>query len=343
MHKEKQTVYLIVSIDTEEDDWGVYKLTGYHLTNISHLPELQKLFDRYQIKPTYLIDYPVAADEIHRDFFKTVHDTGRAEIGAHLHPWNTPPFEEEPTKYYSMMKNLPSDLQKKKIIALTELIERNLGIAPKSFRAGRFCFNEQTIPILLELNYYVDSSVTPFVDWKENCGGMNFHGYPYYPYLIALGQNINCHRHDATLWEVPITIGFNRTPFRLYNSIYEFLGKNGLSVLRLRGLTHKVGLLKKIWLSPELSGYKEMQQLSKVIIRLGIPVLNLFFHSTSLAPGLSPFVRTIQDRQTFFKNLELYFFWLHDNYYLKPVSLSEYCQVASEFSEQTISKLKRIW
>lgn len=195
-----ETVYLIVSIDTEEDDWGVYKQQGQHLTNIGHLPELQRLFDRYKIKPTYLVTYPVAADETYRDFFKSVHNSGRAEIGAHLHPWNTPPFEEEPTKYYSMMNNLSPDLQKRKIISLTEFIQRNFRVQPRSFRAGRFCFNEQTLPVLVELNYSVDCSVTPFVDWKENYGGINFHGYPYYPYLIALDQDLNCHSPNGTFW-----------------------------------------------------------------------------------------------------------------------------------------------
>ena len=334
MSTDQEIVYLIVSIDTEEDDWGDYKPTGHHLTNLGHLPELQQLFDSYKIKPTYLIDYPVAADETHRDFFKTVHDTGRAEIGAHLHPWNTPPFEEQPTEYNSMMKNLSYDLQRKKIATLTDLIERNLGICPTSFRAGRFCFDEQILPILAELNYFVDSSVTPFVNWQKGYGGVDFRGYPYYPYRIAQKEKIDNHQRDGTLWEVPVTIGFNRTPFKLCSSIYDFLGKDRLRVLRLRGIADKLGLLKKIWLSPELSGYNEMQHLSKVIIGLGVPVLNLFFHSTSLVPGLSPFIKTDSDRDAFFRTLELFFAWLQDNYNLKSVSLSEYCQIDSTLDHQ---------
>ena len=328
--KTKEIVYLIVSIDTEEDDWGVYKPVGHRLTNIAYLPELQDLFDSYKIKPTYLIDFPVAADETHREFFKIVHYTGRAEIGAHLHPWNTPPFGEELTAHNSMMKNLPPDLQKRKITNLSNLIERKLGIRPTSFRAGRFCFNQLTLSTLVELNYFVDSSVTPFVDWETDCGGINFHGYPHYPYQIPLKQEPKSHEQGGRLWEVPVTIGFNHVPFKLYASIYDLLGKDRLRVLRLRGLAHRVGLLKRIWLSPELSGYKEMQQLSRVTIRLGIPVLNLFFHSTSLAPGLSPFVKTDQGRRAFFTNLDLFFAWLRDNYELKPVFLSEYCQIAND-------------
>jgi hypothetical protein len=339
LHKEKKIVYLIVSIDTEEDDWDAYKPTGHQLTNIESLPKLHQLFDRYQIKPTYLIDYPVAADETHRDFFKIVHNIGCAEIGAHLHPWNTPPFEEKITIYNSMIKNLSPDLQRKKIINLSNLIEEKLGMRPTSFRAGRFCFTQQISSTLAELNYSVDSSVTPFINWEAECGGVNFYGYPYYPYQIPLKSDTPFHETGSRLWEVPITIGFNHLPFKLYASIYDVLGMNQLKRLRLRGIAHRLGFLRKIWLSPELSSHKEMAELSKVIIRLGISVLNLFFHSTSLAPGLSPFVKTDKHKRSFFVNLELFFLWLHNNYNLKPIFLSEYCQIANRISNKSSIKI----
>jgi hypothetical protein len=330
MPKEKEGVYLIVTIDVEEDDWGVYKPAGHHLTNIRFLRELQKLFDSYKIRPTYLIDYPVAADETHREFFKALHSSGRAEIGAHLHPWNTPPFEEKPSEYNSMMKNLPHDLQKRKMVTLTDMIERNLGIRPVSFRAGRFGLDEQAVSILVELGYLVDTSVTPFVDWETHYGGINFQNYPYYPYRIAPHKEINRHQEDGKLWEVPITIGFNRTPFNSYSSIYNFLGRDELRLFRLRGLADKVGLLKRMWLSPEVSGFKEMQKLSKITFGLGITVLNMFFHSISLAPGLSPFVKTNGQKKAFLKNIDLYLSWLQEKYNLRSLPLSDYFQIASE-------------
>jgi hypothetical protein len=339
LHKEKKIVYLIVSIDTEEDDWAAYKPTGHQLTNIASVPELHQLFDRYQIKPTYLIDYPVAADETHRDFFRMVLDKGRAEIGAHMHPWNTPPFKEELSIYNSMMKNLPSDLQRDKIINLSNLIEEKFGMRPTSFRAGRFCLTQLISSTLLELNYSVDSSVTPFINWEAECGGINFYGYPYYPYQIPLKSDAQSHKVGGRLWEVPITIGFNHLPFKLYASIYDVLSTNRLKRLRLCGMAHRLGFLRKIWLSPELSSHKEMKQLSKAIIRLGISVLNLFFHSTSLAPGLSPFVKTDKHKRSFFTNLELFFLWLHDNYDLKPIFLSEYCQIAYKYSNKNLIEI----
>jgi len=53
---------LVVTIDTEEDNWGDYSPNGYTLENITYIPELQDLFDEYRVLPTYLVTYSVATD-----------------------------------------------------------------------------------------------------------------------------------------------------------------------------------------------------------------------------------------------------------------------------------------
>lgn len=332
-------VYLLISIDVEEDDWGDYhRREDCNLSNIRELKNLQKLFERYVIKPTYLINYPVAKDEVSIEFFKTLLKEGLAEIGAHIHPWNNPPFEEEIKKYNSMVTNLPFDLKKRKIIALTDMIEQKLSIRPKSFRGGRFCFNDMILSILTELDYLVDCSVTPFVNWKKDYGGINYRGYPYYPYKIKIVKEINNHHEEGAFMEVPVTIGFNRLPFKLYDYIYNFLGAKILRIFRLRGLAHRIGLLKRIWLNPEMSSFDEMKQLSNTFIKMGIPVLNMAFHSTSLVPGLTPFVRTAKDREEFFMRLELFFEWLYSNYDTKSVTLTEYYKIFDEENQHSANR-----
>ena len=54
---------LVVTIDTEEDNWGSLRLTHYSFDNIARIPALQEMFDRFNVKPTYLMTYPVATDE----------------------------------------------------------------------------------------------------------------------------------------------------------------------------------------------------------------------------------------------------------------------------------------
>ena len=134
-------VYLAITIDVEEDNWSNYG-TAPVLTNIPRLLELQRLFDRYAVKPTYLITYPVASDKNSVSMLRKIMEDGRCEIGAHLHPWYTPPFDEEKTVRNTMLFNLPKELQYKKIESLHEKILENFNMEPVTFRSGRWGFDQ---------------------------------------------------------------------------------------------------------------------------------------------------------------------------------------------------------
>src|SRR3989344_4183211 len=126
-------MYLIITIDAEEDNWGSFSPTSYTLENIYKIPELQALFDKFNVKPAYLLTYPVATDKKAISIFKKILEHDKCEIGAHCHPWNTPPFEEETSARNSMMCNLSADLQYRKLQNLHETIKNNFGIEPVSF------------------------------------------------------------------------------------------------------------------------------------------------------------------------------------------------------------------
>ena len=109
---------LVVTIDTEEDNWGEYAGSGAALTNIEMIPRLQRMFDDFNVRPTYLVTYPVATNERAVSLLKAIRDGSRCEIGAHLHPWNTPPVQEGSSADAYMLCNLPPNLQEKKMRAL---------------------------------------------------------------------------------------------------------------------------------------------------------------------------------------------------------------------------------
>ncbi|MGH7411514.1 MAG: polysaccharide deacetylase family protein, partial [Candidatus Methylomirabilis sp.] len=132
---------LVVTIDTEEDNWGNFAASRSSLGNIERIPALQELFDHFAVTPTYLITYPVATDERAVSVLRAILQRGRCEIGAHCHPWNTPPLEEQASGPNSMLCNLPGDLQYAKMKSLHETIRRHFGVAPLSFRSGRFGYN----------------------------------------------------------------------------------------------------------------------------------------------------------------------------------------------------------
>ena len=122
---------------------------------------------------------------------------GAAEVGAHLHPWTTPPFGGEPglarnDAAHTYPCHLDEPLLAAKLRALTTAQIRDaFGAAPTSFRAGRFGLDATGARLLAELGYVVDSSVTPYVSWAGNPGrpgwggGPDFRGHTPYPFRVA--------------------------------------------------------------------------------------------------------------------------------------------------------------
>lgn len=56
-----------VTIDTEEDfDWTApFARTGYRLASVPALAACQSYFERAQVRPIYLVDWPIVLSLIH--------------------------------------------------------------------------------------------------------------------------------------------------------------------------------------------------------------------------------------------------------------------------------------
>jgi hypothetical protein len=277
---------LIVTIDVEEDNWGEFIPIGYSLENIKKIHGLQKLFDQYDVKPTYLINYPVATDKFSIEMFKSFLAEGKCEIGMHCHPWNTPPFVEEHNAFSSMMSNLPAELQFSKLKVLKETIVNNLGVNPVSYRAGRWAFHEGSAKALEAMGFKVDSSVTAYTDWSE------FHGVDYSdlpPAPFKFNSN-NIFKSDpyGSLLQVPATVGYLQHDFSRANKLFKSLKGKMSKGLRLKGLFDKFSILNQVSFSPEMETSEKMISLIDVMAKRDLDVLNMFFHSTSLVEGLTP-------------------------------------------------------
>src|SRR2546423_11801908 len=157
-------ILLIVSVDTEEDNWQPCR-DGVTIDNIRELPRLDVLFQRLGVRATYFTTYQVAVRDWAAATLRQLR-AGGAEIGAHLHPWNTPPLDESFLPRNSMLKNLPPSLQFAKLERLTATLREAIGTPPLAFRAGRYGLGRETVPALIRCGYQVDSSVTPFVSWE---------------------------------------------------------------------------------------------------------------------------------------------------------------------------------
>ena len=288
---------LIVTIDTEEDSWGDFEHQRYTLQNIERIPLLQDLLDQYGVTPTYLITYPVAIDGRASSILRSILDQGRCEIGTHCHPWNTPPFDEDRCGKNSMLCNLPPDLQYMKLKCLGETIQRQLGIKPVSFRAGRWGYSQSVASNLVRLGYKIDTSITPYTSWVEN-HGPNFSDIS--PDICRFSsENIFDRSTGGGLLEIPATIGYLQRNFSLCTRILKGANHRSLKHLRLTGVLNKLKLIQKVWLSPEMADANSMIQLARRMKANNYEIINLFFHSQSLMYGLSPFVRTKDDEKQF--------------------------------------------
>jgi hypothetical protein len=294
---------LIVTVDVEEDNWGIEN-SETTVENIRMIPRLQNLFDGYGIKPTYLVTYPVVSSNWPVDIFSQIASAGKCEIGSHLHPWNTPPLKEDINERNSMLNNLPIDLQLEKLNVLTDEIQNTLGRKPKSFRAGRYGLGSETIKALIRCGYLVDSSVTPTMSWVSYGEGPTYMDAKTEPYWISVEGDEQDKDFYNSILEIPATIGFNRWPFEFCQKIFCRLQKDWLEFIHPIGILHHTKLLRKIWLSPEISSAEDMITLSKIIIKNGMQFLNLSFHSTSLLPGKSPFVKNKEELEQFFLKIE---------------------------------------
>ena len=154
---------LVVTIDTEADNqWSVAGRRRPFFQNIRALPRVEALFEKYGVRPTYLLTHDVASDAESARYFKKLVKEDRCEVGAHFHPWTTPPITEEEVEEGTYPHHLPAERHYEKMVCLTRTIEEAIGVRPVSFRAGRWGFNGDSILLLSKLGYRVDSSVTPF-------------------------------------------------------------------------------------------------------------------------------------------------------------------------------------
>ena len=299
-----RTIPLIVSLDTEEDNWHRSR-TAVTVENIGELPRHARFLERLGLRPTYFTSYQVAIDQCAAAVMSEVADGGRGEIGAHLHPWNTPPLSEAFEPRNSMAKNLPAQLQEAKVRTLTAALQEAFGAQPSSFRAGRYGIGSETVAALVSCGYCVDSSVSPFVSLEAVDDGPTFVGAPIVPYRLGPERDVREPMPSGPIVEVPLSYGFSRGPFRVFEPIQRWL-EAAPDWLRLPGIAVHTGLVRRVSLSPEYHSVRDMLTLSARLLEHGARHLHISWHTPSLKPGLSPFTATAADVERLYATIEAF-------------------------------------
>ena len=107
--------------------------------------------------------------------------------------------------------------------------------------------------------------------------------------------------------EVPVTVGYSRPGFERRRRWDRRLRTPLLRSLRAPGVMDRLGLLRRVKLSPEKCDAETMHRLIDAAIADGAEGVVLMFHSSSLAPGMTPYVRDAAALERFHANLERVF------------------------------------
>ncbi|HEU0155564.1 MAG TPA: polysaccharide deacetylase family protein [Stellaceae bacterium] len=289
---------IVVVVDTEaEFDWArQHERRAMGVSSVKCLAQTQPIFQRYGVRPTFVLDYPVSSTPEAYEYIRALFHDGACEIGAHLQPWDNPPFIEQTNDRNSFPGNLPSELEREKLVQLTEIICRNIGVRPRIYKAGRYGVGPATPHILAELGYEIDVSVVPGTDLSAKFGP-DFSHCSARPYWFGASPE---------LLEIPLSIGYTGL-FAAAETMAATLTTNErLKTLHIPGILARLHVVERITLTPEGILIEELRRLTRALLRQGHRVFSFTYHSPSLAPGYTPYVRSGADLQAFLRRIEQY-------------------------------------
>lgn len=278
----------ILTVDTEEEfDWSQpIQREGHTLHSVARLARFQEFCEGAGVVPIYLVDYPIASSPAACEALRPAIAAGRAEVGVQLHPWVSPPFDEDVSEFNSFAGNLPAELEREKFRRLRDAIEQGFGATPLIYRAGRYGLGPETASILTEHGIAIDTSIRSRFDYSAG-GGPNYRDHPLVPWWID---------RERGLMELPLTTVY----WGLLRQFGPWLYPKMWRVPQLRGLLARIGMLERIPLTPEGVTLEEAIRGIDIAIDEALPLLVFSFHSPSLAPGFTPYVRSEADLDGFY-------------------------------------------
>ena len=263
----------------EEFDWsGTFRRDQVDTAAIDALPAANRFFTDRGCVPTYLVDWPVVDNANSAAVIRDLATSDACDMGTQLHPWVNPPFAEAISVSNSFVGNLPRALEHAKIVALTDRITEVVGMRPTCYRAGRYGVGPNTATILAEIGYRLDVSTRALFDYSHE-GGPDFRLHPVRPWRIS-----------ERLVEVPLT------------AAYTGLLRRWPRLPRaeaVQGALARLNLLDRVPLTPEGVRLRDARVAIRRLLDDGHRLFSLSFHTPSVVPGHTPYVRTARDLETF--------------------------------------------
>ncbi len=276
-------------VDTEEEfDWAApFSRSAHGVTALAGMERGQAYFAHAGVKPIYVTDYPVVDSDAAAAMMGRWLADDAADIGAHLHPWVNPPHVEDVTAANSYAGFLPDVLERAKLETLCQRITERFGRRPTTYRAGRYGVGPNSARLLEESGFRLDSSVRSRFDYRSQ-HGPDFRGMPIHPYRAG---------PQRQLIELPLSTAFTGLLRRGGERLYHHMQGRG----RMGGALARAGMLSRVPLTPEGVPLRDAIRAIDALIEEGARVLSFSFHSPTLEPGHTPYVRDQNDLTAFYR------------------------------------------
>jgi hypothetical protein len=290
---------LTVVVDTEEEfDWSAgFNPDAAEVGHMERLGCFQEIANDYGVQPAYLVTYAIVnRPEGYRRLLEYL-DRDQAVVGAHLHPWVTPPKVEAVNRRNSYPGNLTPELEREKLTVLTEKICARTGLQPKVYKAGRYGIGPASHRILSDLGYEVDTSPAPPMDFSGD-GGPNFSTWS--TDLLWYGK-------PGGLLCLPCTGAFTGRFGSAAPVLYGACVSRSLRLFRLPGVLARLGLLDRIRLTPEGYSLSDLKRLTRFCYAHGTRVFSFNLHSSTVQPRAGHYVQNEEQLRSFLGVIRAYF------------------------------------
>ncbi|MEE2917075.1 MAG: WalW protein [Pseudomonadota bacterium] len=270
----------LVTVDVEEEfDWSrPFSGAARQVAAVAALPAWHVAMRDRGVAPVYVVDHPVATDPAAAALIAPLLTDG-SEAGAQLHPWVNPPQVEVPGELASFAGNLPESVEAAKIDELFGALTAAFGRAPRLYRAGRYGLGPATLRLLAGRGIAVDASMRARFDYRDH-GGPDFTGVDGAAFRTVDG-----------VIELPLSVVYTG----LLHRAGRWLHPVATRVSRGGGVLARTGLLSRVPLTPEGTPLPDAVRAIRRAARDGARLLQLAFHSPSLVPGNTPYVRDAAD------------------------------------------------
>lgn len=291
------SMFVCLSVDVEEEGLfsGRYAARAEGLRNVARLERLAFVSEEFGVPLTLLGTWPVYSDAGCAAILRRWQDARGAELGCHLHPWNTPPLDDPAAQAWTPSEAMPEELLDAKLAALAAACAQVSGHAPTSFRMGRFDLGPKVLGLLPRHGLRVDSSIVPCCFCAAR--PQSFLS-PCDPYPLAEG-----------LWEVPLTMqplshGLRALAWRAAG----MLGPGaGTALLRRFHVLGAAGTM------PVWQPLASIKLGARLHLARGGRVVQLFLHSSELMPGGSPELPDEAAVERLVARIRAFLLWLREH------------------------------